>query len=107
VKHKIYISGPPNGDFRAMEKQVVAAGHTALNPAWDTKGPGDLQEHIRVNLRMLTNATAITYLPHFTQSKQCRLEAYLAQLLGLPEITGEQLLVMEARLIDLNRPLNA
>ena len=68
---KVYISGPMTGrpaknidEFNKAEDQLLKAGYEVLNPT--SNGLADTalyEDHMRANLRMLSVADALAFLP--------------------------------------------
>ena len=89
---KVYISGPMTGrpdhnidEFNKAEDQLLKAGYEVLNPT--SNGLADTapyEDHMRADLRMLTMADALAFLPDWERSRGARLEIEVAHLLNIP-----------------------
>lgn len=89
---KIYISGPMTGrpdnnidEFNKAEDQLLNAGYEVLNPTSNGLSNSALYEdHMRANLRMLSVADALAFLPDWERSRGARLEIEVAHLFNIP-----------------------
>lgn len=89
---KVYISGPMTGrpdnnidEFNKAEDLLLKAGYEVLNPA--SNGLADTalwEDHMRADLRMLTMADALAFLPDWERSRGARLEIEVAHALNIP-----------------------
>ena len=89
---KVYISGPMTGrpdknidEFNKAEDQLLKAGYEVLNPT--SNGLADTalyEDHMRADLRMLTMADALAFLPDWEKSRGARLEIEVAHVLNIP-----------------------
>jgi hypothetical protein len=88
----VYIAGPMTGRpefnypaFHAAAANWRRAGWAVLNPAENFGGDTtrDYREYMRADLRMLTEADAIAFLPGWTESRGARFEHGVALMLGL------------------------
>ena len=89
---KVYISGPMTGrpdknidEFNKAEDLLLKAGYEVLNPT--SNGLADTalyEDHMRADLRMLTMADALAFLPDWEKSRGARLEIEIAHLLNIP-----------------------
>lgn len=93
---KVYISGPMTGlpefnfpAFHAAEDAVRALGHEPLNPARAMNGETHHPRwaYMRADLKMVCDADAIYQLPDWHKSKGARLEAQVADEIGLRFVT--------------------
>lgn len=91
MTERLYISGPMSGypdhnkpAFRAAEKQLRAAGFDTLNPL-DNMLPDGLpfDAYLRVDIKMVCDATALAMLPGWEASRGARLEHDTACGLGM------------------------
>ena len=89
---KIYISGPMLGrpdnnidEFNKAEDLLLKAGYWVLNPTSNGLSNSALYEdHMRANLRMLSVADALAFLPDWERSRGARLEIEVAHVLNMP-----------------------
>ena len=89
---KVYISGPMTGrpdnnidEFNKAEDQLLKAGYEVLNPTSNGLSNSALYEdHMRADLRMLTMADALAFLPGWERSRGARLEIEVARVLNIP-----------------------
>ena len=89
---KVYISGPMTGrpdknidEFNEAEDLLLKAGYWVLNPT--SNGLADTapwEDHMRADLRMLSVADALAFLPDWEKSRGARLEIEVAHALNIP-----------------------
>lgn len=95
---RLYIAGPMTGlpdfnrpAFHAAAAQLRAAGYEVVNPAEldsthpiaDPGGYGAWGRYMRRDIPHLVKCDALALLPGWTESKGARLEAHIAQELGM------------------------
>lgn len=72
-------------EFNKAEDRLLKAGYWVLNPT--SNGLADTasyEDHMRADLRMLTVADALAFLPDWERSRGARLEIEVAHLLNMP-----------------------
>lgn len=89
---RVYISGPMTGrpdnnidEFNEAEDLLLKAGYWVLNPT--SNGLSDsasYEDHMRADLRMLSVADALAFLPDWEKSRGARLEIEVAHVLNIP-----------------------
>ena len=89
---KVYISGPMLGrpdnnidEFNKAEDLLLKAGYWVLNPT--SNGLSDTtsyEDNMRANLRMLSVADALAFLPDWEKSRGARLEVEVAHVFNIP-----------------------
>lgn len=89
---RVYISGPMTGrpdnnidEFNEAEDLLLKAGYWVLNPT--SNGLSDsasYEDHMRADLRMLSVADALAFLPGWEKSRGARLEIEVAHVLNIP-----------------------
>lgn len=89
---RVYISGPMTGrpdknidEFNKAEDQLLKAGYEVLNPT--SNGLADTalyEDNMRANLRMLSVADALAFLPDWEKSRGARLEIEVAHAINIP-----------------------
>lgn len=89
---RVYISGPMTGrpdnnidEFNEAEDLLLKAGYWVLNPT--SNGLSDsasYEDHMRADLRMLSVADALAFLPDWEKSRGARLEIEVAHALNIP-----------------------
>lgn len=95
---RVYVSGPMTGipdnnkqAFRAAAVLLREMGHEPLLPC-DMCGevtgragdPPDWHDFIAADIRAMADAEAVCYLPGHERSYGCRIEAVVAERMGLP-----------------------
>lgn len=89
---RVYISGKITGkspeqaksDFKAAANYLHKLGHVPISPLNNGLPPESAWEnHMRVDIRMLTNCDRIYLLPDWQESKGALIEAELAGYLGI------------------------
>lgn len=72
-------------EFNRVEQLLASWGWSVLNPAQNFCGRDDLPYdwYIREDLKLMSFADAIVFLPHWKDSKGCCLEFHAAMVLGL------------------------
>jgi hypothetical protein len=96
---KVYIAGPMSGiegfnypAFDTAEDELRAIGHEPINPARRGIEPTwTWADYMRHAIRDVTNADAIHLLDGWESSKGARLEATIADALGLIRIGHESI----------------
>jgi hypothetical protein len=89
---KVYISGPMTGlpgnnfpAFMAAEYDLTTRGFEVLNPARNQLPPDSTwADYMRKDIAMLLQADSVCLLPGWIKSRGARLEAQIAQALGMP-----------------------
>jgi hypothetical protein len=100
---KVYIAGPMTGyeefnfpQFFQAERELVALGHTPLNPAWNNGlnleeavenanyDGRSWQDYMRKDLNFLSQADAVVVLEGWKKSKGAKLEVHIARQLDIP-----------------------
>jgi hypothetical protein len=100
---KVYIAGPMTGyeefnfpQFFQAERELIALGHTPLNPAWNNGlnlqeavenanyDGRSWQDYMRKDLNFLSQADALCVLDGWKNSKGARLEVHIARQLDIP-----------------------
>lgn len=89
---KVYISGPMTGrpdknidEFNKAEDLLLKAWYEVLNPT--SNGLSDsasYEDHMRADLRMLSVADALAFLPDWEKSRGARLEVEVAHVFNIP-----------------------
>lgn len=92
VKEKIYISGPIAGydmnerklAFLKVQHQLESLGYQPVNP-FDNGVPDEehWRIHMRADIRMLLDCSAIFMMPGWELSKGCKLELDVASSCGI------------------------
>jgi nucleoside 2-deoxyribosyltransferase len=98
TKPRIYVSGPMTGmpglnkpAFDQAAATLSRAGFAAINPAQNgVPDTAPWQEHMRVDIAMLTGCDGVATLPGHIASKGARLEVHIARQLGMPVMTVAQ-----------------
>jgi hypothetical protein len=89
---RVYISGPiahydledRKEVFRDMECLLRRNGYIPVNPFNNgLPQPGDWQDHMKADIKLLLNCQYIVLLPGWEKSKGCRLELDVAMSTGL------------------------
>jgi hypothetical protein len=96
----IYISGPMSGvadsnfpAFHRAARELREAGYIVMNPAELNPEQGlPWATYLRRDIAVLVTCEAIALLPGHEASKGARLEHYIAQHLGMPAHTVQELL---------------
>lgn len=97
---RVYVSGPMTGiaddnkpAFRAAAYILREMGHEPLLPCdvcGDVSGragdPPDWHDCIAADIRAMADAESICYLPGHERSYGCRVEAIVAERMGLPVV---------------------
>ena len=89
---RVYISGPMLGrpdnnidEFNKAEDLLLKAGYEVLNPTSNGLSNSALYEdHMRADLRMLSVADALAFLPDWEKSRGARLEIEVAHAINIP-----------------------
>ena len=89
---KVYISGPMTGrpdnnidEFNKAEDLLLKAGYEVLNPTSNgLSNSASYEDHMRADLRMLSVADALAFLPDWEKSRGARLEIEVAHALNIP-----------------------
>ncbi len=96
MKKKVYISGQVTGldestyvsIFGMTEKKLADAGFEPVNPVRfaESENPGSMEwsDFLRRDIKMLCDCDYICLLPNWKKSKGARLEATIAEQLGIP-----------------------
>jgi hypothetical protein len=99
---RIYLSGPMTGmpelnfpAFHAMTTQLRAAGHTVTNPAELNPHGGSWNECMRRDIAALMECDTVALLPGWHTSKGARLEAHIAERLGMAVVNAHDLVSQE------------
>lgn len=92
-KHsRVYISGPiahydldeRMAAFKNVEYELADDNLFPVNPFNNgLPQPGDWRDHMRVDILLLLSCDYIIFLPHWYESKGCRLELYIAASTGI------------------------
>ena len=97
-KKKVYISGQITGLeketytalFSYAEKKIESAGYTAINPARldDCENPEKMEwsDFLRRDIKLLCGCDYICLLPNWKESRGARLEATIAEQLGIQSV---------------------
>lgn len=91
MKDRIYIAGPMTGisefnhpAFHAKAAELLDSGVEVFNPAVNgLPATADWAEHMRVDIRALTQCTHIYMLEGWKGSRGARLEHHIAHELGM------------------------
>lgn len=91
-QHTIYISGPMTGlpefnkpAFFAAEEALQAMGFVVVNPARNgLPDTAEWHQHMRADIKMLMDCTAVAMLDGWWLSRGARLEQDIAKRLGMP-----------------------
>jgi hypothetical protein len=94
-RFKTYLSGPMTGRvemnfpaFAREETRLRSLGITVVNPAANgLPANAEWQDHMREDIRLLMDCTAIHMLPGWTKSRGATLEHTIAVALGMA-VTG-------------------
>lgn len=99
---KIYLSGPMTDmpelnfpTFHAMTAQLRAAGHTVTNPAELNPDGGSWNDCMRRDIAALMECDTVALLPGWHTSKGARLEAHIAERLGMAVVNAHDLVSQE------------
>lgn len=95
---RIYIAGPMSGlpdlnfpAFHAAAAQLRASGYDAVNPAEINADPNaGWEDCMRADIAQLVTCKAIALLPGWEKSRGARLEAHIADQLGMHRGVVEQ-----------------
>lgn len=93
---KLYLSGPMSGlpdfnapTFNSAATALRAAGFAVVNPAeLDAQDEGEKtwEEYLRRDIAHLVTCDAIALLPGWKKSRGAKLEKYIADALGMPNM---------------------
>lgn len=97
---RIYVSGPMSGfttkeytkAFGDAAKRLRKGGHTVVNPAeLDKKGPPltSWADYLRRDIKVLVDCDAIRLLDGWENSEGAKLEAHIAEKLGLARVDAD------------------
>lgn len=93
----VYISGPMSGlpdfnypRFHAEAARLRALGWQVINPAENPEQP-DWHAYMRLSVAQVAQSTMVATLPGWTGSKGARIEVELAERLGLPIVSAEEI----------------
>ena len=86
---RIYIAGPVDGvpdcldRFGAAELVLIGEGHQPVNPLPGAPAGASWEAHMKRDIRLLLECDAILLLDGWERSRGARLEAYIADQIGI------------------------